>query len=78
MQFICVVFTVADVEYVVLGTDERLIKVNVVDKLAVFLILEVCKLAGISYEVVNHLLEDFLEIPHHRASLIGSCHHGWC
>ena len=40
-----------------------------VDKFAVLLILEVGELARISYEVVNHLLKDFLEIFHHQGFL---------
>lgn len=59
---VAVVLAVADVVDIRVAADEGAVHVDVVDELAVLLVLEGCELAVVSYEVVHHLLEDNLEV----------------
>lgn len=58
---IAVVFAIADVVYVGVLAYEGLVHVDMVDELAVLLVLEGCELAGVSDESVHHLFEDCVE-----------------
>lgn len=61
---VAVVLAVADVVYVGVLAYEGLVHVDVVDELAVLLVLEGCELACVSDESVHHFLEDCVEFFH--------------
>jgi len=71
VRAVLVVFAVADVVDIVLLADEGLVQVDMVHQLAVLLVLEVGEFAGISYEVVHHLLEDLFKVCDDQGFLDG-------
>ena len=66
---VSIVLAVADVVYLSLRINERLVSVDVVYKLAVLLVLQLLQFLRAAYQLVYHTLKDSVEVVHNEGFL---------